>query len=304
MDILMIGHSGSGKTTFMAGLYSRMKNGAAGFTIDSNYSEYRRNTSNYSYDNFLQQERDLDKIAENLHRGIYPPATMIKQGYYFNLVCNGHSIPFNWYDYRGGILMERSTSSADASDIINKIKYADALVVFIDGDTLMENMNAAIRQYRRLITYINNALANISRPENEYFPISFVITKGDLHDWDDMIQSDGFNYFNENLFNPIRQSKDVIGMWTITEINSINIYNVHFPLLFSVLYGMPTYARSQIQKFKREMNNLGFFGRAIEFFTDERKNRFLRSWNAMEANWDRLKDTITDAQNKSIIFTF
>lgn len=305
MDILMIGHSGSGKTTYMAGLYSQMKSGVVGFTIDSNFSEYyRNNTTDCSYSSFIKQEQDLDKIALDLHKGLYPPPTMIRQEYYFNLVCKGHSIPFNWYDYRGGVLMEKTASSSDAEELVRKIQYADALVVFIDGDTLMENLNSTVRQYRRLITYINNAIANIRRDENEYFPISFVITKGDIHDWDEMINSDGFKYFAENLFTPIRNSKSVVGMMTITEINHQNIFNVHFPLLFSILHGMPNYVRTQIRNYEREMEELDFFENIGEFFTDSRKKQFLKTCEAISQNWDILNETIIDAKKKSIIFTF
>lgn len=37
MDILMLGHSGAGKTTFMAGLYAVMKTGKVGYNIDCNF---------------------------------------------------------------------------------------------------------------------------------------------------------------------------------------------------------------------------------------------------------------------------
>lgn len=299
MDILMIGHSGSGKTTFMAGLYARMKDGVAGFGIDSNFYEYYKKQKNYH--GFLQQKKDLDTIVSDLFMEKYPSPTMIRQEYYFNLVCNGYSIPFNWYDYRGGALMEKVGSSSDAEDFVKKIQSADAMVIFIDGDTLMESLSSTIRQYRRLIAYVNNALAIKKRYKDEHFPISFVITKGDLYDAKKLLNSDGFNYFKQNLFVPIRQSHSVIGMYTITEVNPQYIYNVHFPLLFSILFTLPRYVRNQKKIHESEVDNLGPFECIGEFFTDNRKQRFIETMEAIRANMNKLAGIIKEANHNEIL---
>lgn len=306
MDILMIGHSGSGKTTYMAGLYSRMKLGVAGLTINSNFSEYMKaqwNKGNYSYtySDFLKQDEGLDRLSNDLFKGRYPDPTMIRQEYYFNLVCSGHNIPFNWYDYRGGVLMERYESSSDAQDLINRIHKSDALVVFLDGETLVQSLSNNVRQYKRLLTYLNNAIARINRKKGNFYPISFVITKGDLYDTEELFDSEGYDFFRQNLFNPISKNDNVMGLITITEVNRNNIYNVHFPLLFSVLLGLNNYAEKVKQDYEREKRNRTFLEKMKEFFTDEKMDAFNATITAISNNFELLKNIITESENKSII---
>lgn len=306
MDILMIGHSGSGKTTYMAGLYSRMKIGVAGLTINSNFSEYMKaqwNKGNYSYSysDFLKQDEGLDRLSNDLFKGRYPDPTMIRQEYYFNLVCSGHNIPFNWYDYRGGVLMERSTNSNDAKDLINKIRNSDALIVFLDGDTLFQSLDNNSRQYKRLISCVNNAISNVSCEDGVYYPISFVITKGDLYENYDFFETEGFDYFRQNLFVPMSKNKSVMGLITVTEVNRNNIYNVHFPLLFSVFHGLYNYAKKVEQEYEREKRNRSIWEDIKEFFTDEKMDAFNATITAISNNFDLLKNILTESENKSII---
>lgn len=306
MDILMIGHSGSGKTTFMAGLYTRMKMGVDGFTINSNYNEYvnaqfRQHNYSFSYSEFLTQEKGLDKISDDLMKGIYPGPTMIRQEYYFNLVSSGHGVPFNWYDYRGGVLMERGSNSSDADDLTRRIKNSDALVVFLDGDTLVQSLNKNARQYKRVIACVNNAIANVHRAEGEYFPISFVITKGDLHEENTLFGSEGFDYFKQNLFDPMSENNNVMGMLTVTEINRNNILNVHFPLMFSVLHGLKNYAQKVYEDYLSSRRNEGFFESIGEFFTNSKWNAFQRTIEALSCNFDTLSETITENNKQSLI---
>lgn len=280
----MIGHSGSGKTTYMAGLYSIMSEGVNGYKVSAQYSS---------------QEKDLKQIKNNLSIGQYPSGTMIKQEYDFNLSFAGeHSLPFTWYDYRGGALMERSDSSEDVRNLNSKILISNALIIFLDADQLVLPLDYNKRQFQRLLWCVNSTLAQRKEP---YFPISFVITKGDKYDYDTLLNSPGFNYFNNNVFESIRNSQNVAGLFTITEITSTTAYNVHFPLLFSVYHGLENYEKQFVNQYHRRKNNMDIFERIGEFFTDDLLNSTISKINSLKSNNSRIEELLKEHDGQCII---
>ena len=200
----MLGHSSAGKTTFMAALYFRMSNGLYDYKMryDSfaNYwfKRYTKNHSNYTLDESRQEEKELEMISQNVSKGIYPPATAIRQEYVFKMRYKYYNeIEFNWFDYRGGALMERSSQSSDSAELISKIKSSDALIVFLDGTKLEGNLSRNEREFRRLVYLVKSAITSISVKDDTYYPISFVITKEDL--CPNVLDSEGFAYFGDNI---------------------------------------------------------------------------------------------------------
>ena len=97
------------------------------------------------------------------------------------------------------------------------------------------------------------------------------------------------------------QNRNVIGLITITEINRHDIYNVHFPLLFSVLHGLINYARKVIADYEAEKRNRGIFESIHEFFTDKRLNAFNATIQALSNNFDQLNSIIEESNNNAII---
>ena len=74
MNILMLGHSGVGKTTYMASMYGLMQAGVERFSLASKY---------------IRDHDDLVSLARDIQCGAYPPQTAIKSSYDFYLKYDG-----------------------------------------------------------------------------------------------------------------------------------------------------------------------------------------------------------------------
>lgn len=234
----MVGHSSSGKTSYMAGLYGIFGDDKDGIGITT----YDQN-----------KNKRLKKIARNIHLGIYPTGTDIASEYNFHLTINGNSIiPFNWYDYRGGALSQSSKKSPEVATLVNKIREANALIVFLDGEKIVQSTDDELEEeYEILLWAIQKSIG--SKKNNNYFPISFVMTKGDLYeDYSVLYESNGLEYFMPLIKN-IKSGQTAAGMVTACEISSSGIYNVFPPLLFSLYYGMSDYINKRINYLNSEV---------------------------------------------------
>jgi len=233
MDILMVGHSRSGKTSYMAGLYKLFGNKPEGFGIRIFDSDKSQN---------------LKLIGDNVVRGIYPNGTDIASEYCFWLQYdNSLLIPFNWYDYRGGALSESSKQSPEAAQLVRKIDEADALIVFLDGGKITKMTDYDLKsEYDILIWSILKSISKKSS-NGTYFPVSFVITKGDLYSNENILyDSKGFKYFIPVITN-IAKSSVSVGMIGIVKVSKKGISNVFAPLIFSLYYGMHHYIDERIK---------------------------------------------------------
>lgn len=308
MDIVMLGHSSAGKTTFMAALYYRMSNGVYEYTMRFNkwanywYKRYTLNNSNYTLAESEQEEKDLEQISVNVSKGIYPPATAIRQEYVFKMRYKDYNdIKFNWFDYRGGALMERSSQSTDTETLLARIKKSDALIVFLDGPKLEESLSKNEREFRRLVYLIKTAISNVSVEKDTYYPISFVITKEDI--CRDVLNSEGFNYFWENVLKDIADSRNIAGLITWATVNRDHIYNVHWPLFFSIQHCMHKFMKEVVSSYERRENDRGLFGSIKEFFTDEDKNATIKVVNELQENLQVLSQMLNE-ENKNSLYLF
>jgi hypothetical protein len=237
----MIGHSRSGKTSYMAGLYNQFGDNKDGIGITT-------------YD--TSKKAKLKQLGSNLASGVYPKGTDIASEYNFHLMIEGDIIiPFNWYDYRGGALMQNSKSSPEVAILIKKIEDADALIVFLDGEKLAndEDIDDFEDEYDVIIWSIQKAILN--KKSTNYFPISFVITKGDLFDdYSILYESEGLDYFMPLIKN-IKGGSAAAGMLSVCEVASNGIFNILPPLLFSLYYGMPEYIGQRMDYLNSEINH-------------------------------------------------
>jgi len=307
MNYVMLGHSSAGKTTYMAALYYRMANGIYDYKMTFDrwenywYKRYTLDNKNYDYEESQKEEEELKKTSEDVSRGIYPPATAIKQEYVFNVTYKDfHDVTFKWFDYRGGALNERSSQSSDTSDLMRKIKSCDALLVFLDGLKLEESANRNERSLQRLVYLIKNAIANVSVEDGAYFPISFIITKSDLcHDF---FNSSGFRYMHENLFKDIIQNGRVAGLITWTQINSKTISNVHFPLFFSLYHCMHKFEMEAVDSYQSRKRNRGLFDSIKEFFTEEDKKDTLLEIEQLNKSREYLGGLLQEKRKKEYLY--
>jgi len=234
MNILMVGHSGAGKTSFMAGMYKYLGDDQEGYGIRAKNSA---------------QKDHLERMAKQLSLGRYPAGTDVQQMYNFELTCGGADvIPFNWMDYRGGILLSEDPDDEDMEQFMKAISSADALIVFLDGKKLTEHSSRWTMEYDILISCIENSL---DVEHKSWFPICFVITKCDMVP--DGASFYGLSHFS-TLFEQISESKTVGGMLLQCSINK-ELYVAPFLALAYCIYGgSPIY----IQKRYDAMNNAAY----------------------------------------------
>lgn len=217
----MVGHSGAGKTSFMAGMYKCLGESIDGYGISAKKEN---------------QKNQLQKMADNLVKGHYPAGTDIQSKYEFAFTVNGTElIPFNWIDYRGGILLSEEPDDSDMDKFMKAIKHADALVVFLDGIKLSQSGSRWNMEYDILLSCIENSL---SVTHNSWFPISFVITKCDMVANGGCFS--GLERFS-NLFSQIEKSKNVGAMLLQCSITPTNYALPFMVLSYSVYGGAPIY---------------------------------------------------------------
>jgi hypothetical protein len=222
MNILMVGHSRSGKTSFMAGMYRYLGEEKDGYGISAKNSK---------------QKESLQKMANGLAKNRYPAGTDVQQMYNFRFTVGGEEImPFNWMDYRGGILLSDDPDDGDMDNFLKAIKEADALVVFLDGEKLADNTGRWSMEYDILLSCIESSLEYLDHKTT--FPINFVITKCDL--LPDNTKFYGLERFY-SLFDQISQSDTVGAMLTQSVINSEFYYMPFFTLAFCIYGGTPIY---------------------------------------------------------------
>lgn len=223
----MVGHSRSGKTSFMAGMYKYLGESREGYGIRAKNSK---------------QKKNLERMAAGLSQNRYPAGTDVQQKYNFSLTVNGEDlIPFNWIDYRGGILLSDEPDDGDMNKFLGAIKNADALIVFLDGEKLADQSGRWLMEYDILLSCIENSL---EVEHQSWFPISFVITKCDLIP--DGAPFYGLNRFN-TLFSQIQESQKVGGTLIHSAINSDCYFTPFLALAYSIYGGTPIYIQKRYE---------------------------------------------------------
>lgn len=262
MKVMMIGFSGSGKTTFMGALYSALNQ-----TWYNGFSLRARRESDHN--NFM-------RIGANLDKGKYPKGTDILQDYNFSLLFNGNEVlDFDWHDYRGGALEQ--PDSRDFDDVVESILNSDALIIFLDMPMFRsDNERKAIRLLKQVSSLVQNVTSKLS--DNAIFPISFVNTKFDCVFSDDLaksvFESRGWDQLQQ-LKLMVANSKNVHGLWTATVINKDEFVDIQYPFLFSMRYAL-------LKKFNEMV---------------EEHNELVRKCEEYAANGGFLDDVITGLGN-------
>ena len=225
MKVLMVGHSGAGKTSFMAGLYKRLGDENSGYGM---YAVDRR------------QHVQLQRLATALSQGIYPAGTDVQSSYSFKFTRNGKAVmPIEWIDYRGGALTSADENDEEQQQLAADISSSDALIVFLDG-TKMERMTWETRcEFDVIMTCIDMAL---NKPRAAWLPVSLVITKSDLITVDNS-RLQGLTYFNNFLENA--ENSDVLRVsLNRCMVNKKEDKSTLYPFLFAMDGMLPNYIAS------------------------------------------------------------
>jgi hypothetical protein len=163
VDVVMLGHSDVGKTTYIASMYQAMQRGTQGFTLRAvQESDHRRLTS---------------RASEILH-GRFPPGSDQAAEYPMMLRHSGHDLlPVTWHDHRGGALNERS-SSRQTARLLHRLETADGFLMFGDASRLQDSTDrSTVRSIQDLITHV---LRVIPERRGRTTPLVIVITKIDI----------------------------------------------------------------------------------------------------------------------------
>jgi GTPase SAR1 family protein len=210
MKIVMLGHTGVGKTTYMASLYESMQQRVEGFHLKTAKS---------------QDHSRLLELAQMIRTGSYPPPTAQRDDYEFNLKYRGEDkLTFTWADYRGGALIEKTKDSEQANLLIQDLKQADGIMMFCDCDAIAKGNQRAI-QLGRMTSFVNRAVQDAEHP----IALAIILTKADLISGFDSALLMPF----ENLVDTINASDWVLGSFIPISCGTLSA-NVPMPLLFTL----------------------------------------------------------------------
>ena len=230
IGITMIGHSSSGKTCYLYAMYSQMAFGVNGFTFIPE-----------DYDQGLDLEDGWGEIVDD---GKWPKGTDFSTDYVFD--CS-HSfrklLTFEWHDYRGGLLRERSD---ERKELFVKLQESSCLILCISSEMLIGVVNNDPKVTRELGRY-NAILNEFCKEIGNTVPIALTITKSDLIEHDQSIFVDGINILKQRCFKSLFT---VDGNWLVMIVpvslgigleneagnisGTISPKNIHLPVMFAI----------------------------------------------------------------------
>ena len=214
MDILMLGHSGVGKTTFMAAMYAALQQPIDGFRVKAGKGQHKR----------------LISLAKAIMSGHYPDATDQRSIYNLKLMYQDQAVfDFRWIDYRGNAMNE-SNSSADARQLVADLQGANGILTFIDASELVGGSRRVRREIGRLTALLGEAVRGIAVPT----PLAVVLTKFDTVD---QSKGDKMMVPLEGLASAVAASRFVHGTIVPTSCGK-ELVNVHLPTLFALHIGI------------------------------------------------------------------
>jgi hypothetical protein len=267
MKITMLGASGTGKTCFMVGMYSVMREGVRGFTF------------NADPDLDLKLSDDWDHLVETDGEDRWPPPTGNKPiPYAFDFSYGMNKLAgFEWLDYRGGALRDRS-SAADVQELRQHLKGSASIFLCVSGEHLageVENRAARVRNQAQ-VGRMNQYLMEVMRERSDPPSVAIVITKYDCcadRDRGEVIEE------IREIFNPLF-ARDTGWLVMICPVSLgmalagnptggiIAPTNIHLPVTFSIYAGFMREAARMTEAAKAgrdTVNNLstGWWSRLV-----------------------------------------
>jgi hypothetical protein len=219
VKIVMLGHSGAGKTTYLSLMYAEMQVGIGGFQVRAKDGG---------------QHGQLLADARAIRSSRYPPATNRRASYELALRYNGAEVlPFTWRDHRGGAASGRTSDGADVAQLHQDLLQSDAIVLFVDGHALVREPTAA-RNARRLSSHVLRAMRD--RPLVPT-PLVIAVTKSDLIDIDDEKVGEQVFAPVEELAKAVAGTKHIFGTVIPVACGPAPM-NVVVPVLWSLRFGL------------------------------------------------------------------
>ena len=142
MNIVMVGDSAVGKTTFMMSTYGLMSEGEiGGFKVRCKDERARK-----KLENAFQAFRT---------RGVYPPATVQMHEYEYDFFCDvrDNVMSFTLTDIRG-----ESIHSYDIDELDEKLRSADTMMLFLNGYDIVQGLDIS-EQIDDIYILMNNSFS-------------------------------------------------------------------------------------------------------------------------------------------------
>jgi GTPase SAR1 family protein len=236
IKITMLGTTGAGKTSYLLGMYAVMQTGIQGFTLAAN-----------DMDLDLELTQRWEKLISLQGEDRWPTPNAAAMEYYGFDFSYGFRplMGFQWLDYRGLALSDRSTEQ-DVADLVQYLTESECLFLCISGEYLIEPISpTTVREIKsdRMNQFIQQYVGTNKNPNPQKpFPVAIVITKYDLchHRDKDEIITDVQRLF-QALFTPnsgwlVMICPVSLGKELCNDPDGATIIpvNVHLPVVFAV----------------------------------------------------------------------
>ena len=243
IKITMLGTTGAGKTSYLLGMYAVMQTGMKGFTLASK-----------DMDIDLELAERWEKLISVTGAERWPTpnaATMEYYGFDFSYGFRPF-MGFQWLDYRGLALSDRSTEQ-DVADLVKYLTESKCLFLCISGEHLVDNITPkTVRELKsdRMNQFIQQFISVTNNPTTQNpFPVAIVITKYDLchHRDKEEIIADVQKLF-QALFTPnsgwlVMVCPVSLGKELCNDLDNARIVpvNVHLPVVFAAYAQLRAY---------------------------------------------------------------
>jgi hypothetical protein len=229
LQVVMLGHSGVGKTTYMASVYAAMNNGWFG--------------GQRHFDGIGMRAVDpavhdrLKFLDHQLLNGEFPAGTDVRSEYKFALTFKSGGLfsfkraicDFVWSDYRGGALAERTEGNPQSIALHKTIVAADAIIIFVEMPRLVNGDPEVIKQLRRISAIIGHAVSQRRDP----VCVFIAMTKADACDYSDP----GTLAPVQQLFENLKHSRLIVASGA--PISAVRKgMNMELPLVFSLAWSI------------------------------------------------------------------
>lgn len=273
LKIAEIGHTGVGKTTYMATMYSEMQTPIEGFSLKAiKDSDHRR----------------LLQLGQAVQNGHYPNATDQRSEYKFYLQYkNKNVLNFNWSDYRGGALLE-AQSDSQAKSLMQDLCQADGILMFCDLQALYQR-NLRRNQLGRMISLVSTAMGKeLDHP----VALAIVLTKADL-----------VPTFDESILAPlnglieaIKSNENMVGC-LVPVACGYKPYNVELPLLNTLYVGVSVKIQQLLAKIDYNLERYEYYQQQASGFW----GGILEVWDTMlgeQTNSEKADEQLKQARKK------
>jgi Double-GTPase 2 len=243
IKITMLGTTGAGKTSYLLGMYAVMQTGIQGFTLAAK-----------DMDLDLELIQRWEKLISLKGEDRWPTPNAAAMEYYGFDFSYGFRplMGFEWLDYRGLALSDRSTEQ-DVADLVQYLQASACLFLCISGEHLTSELTPnTVREIKsdRMNQFVQQYVSNNKQPNSQQpFPVAIIITKYDLchHREREAIIADVKKLF-QALFTPnsgwlVMICPVSLGRDLGDDPDNAKIVpvNVHLPVVFAVYSQLRTY---------------------------------------------------------------